>query len=260
MGIETLKQLVAEVIFPRSDNLGSLATIVHNAFPVQWSTLIRENIGCNDRIELRNHIALDKDKVTLINNCSVSKIRKRLQSKVNLPRTDPFEQKLGITPYNDINPFIVARKVNLSTNLRIFKFRLLHMDIFTKERMFKFKMTANSNCDFCGLIETVRHVLWECGRARNVWETFERICNGVELNVGMSFNNIFIGYNPTNVVLEGVITRLTQMLLRIDRENPITEIMIKNEILLLAKINEKIKIKCLKDRQLWRRVINYLSE
>ena len=72
------------------------------------------------------------------------------------------------------------------------KFRLLHMDIFTKERMFKFKMTQSENCDFCGIKENVKHVLCECGRARSVWNSLDIILSEAGITSEIKFENIFI--------------------------------------------------------------------
>jgi hypothetical protein len=38
--------------------------------------------------------------------------------------------------------------------------------------MFRFGMADNNICERCNGIETTRHLLWECGEARNMWEIF----------------------------------------------------------------------------------------
>ncbi len=101
---------------------------------------------------------VDINKPTKMLDCTVAAIKRGLLT-INSTNLFPFERKLGIIPHEGINPFVTARIVNHSTNLRIFKFRLLHMDIFTKQRMFKFKMTQSEACDFCGELEDVKHVL-----------------------------------------------------------------------------------------------------
>jgi hypothetical protein len=41
--------------------------------------------------------------------------------------------------------------------LRALRYRLLHGDIFCKERMFRFKMSESPACERCGEIETIKH-------------------------------------------------------------------------------------------------------
>jgi len=257
-GIETFKQLIVEATFPRSDNFGRLACLVLKAFPAKWVSLIRENIECNDSLVLRENVALEKGKVFKIEQCSVSLIKKGLLREYE-KEPFPFETKLGITQHEGVNPFMVARDVNHSVNLKIFKFRLLHMDIFTKERMFRFKMTSNENCDYCGNRETVKHLLWDCARARGVWNSLEIILRAVEITIEIKFENIFIGYSPTNTVLEGIITRVTQILLRIDRENSIDERLLRYEITQLARQYIKVRLKKEIDKNVWLKIINSLE-
>ncbi len=257
-GIESFKQLVMEATYPRSDNFERLAVMVLKAFPSGWVSLVRENIECNGSIVVRDNVVLEKGKVYKIESCSVGMIKKGLLREY-IKDPFPFETKLGITQHEGINPFTVARIVNHSVNLKIFKFRLLHMDIFSKERMFKFKMTQNDNCDHCGLKETVKHVLWDCARAREVWNRLEVILRAVDIAKEIKFENIFIGYSPTDAVLEGIITRVTQILLRIDRENGIEERLLRYELIQLARQYVKVRLKSRADKDLWLKIVNTLN-
>jgi hypothetical protein len=252
-GIENLKQLVMEASFPRSDRFGDLAKIVLKAFPDGWIRLIESNITCNPEINLRDQIVINCSKLINVGKCTVKNIRDSL-FKDNTKFPIPFEVKLDIRQHDNINPFVIARKVNHSTNLRIFKFRLLHMDVFTKERMFKFKMTNNDRCDFCDRKETVKHVLWDCDRARGVWNNIILILHSAQIEIDIKFENIFIGYNPTNYVVEAIITRLTQMLLRIDRVNQLSNEIIKNEIDVLALQNISLKNVKSDMKELWQKI------
>lgn len=185
-------------------------------------------------------------------------IKKGLLSNNNIV-SFPYEIKLGLVPHEGINPFITARKVNHSTNMRIFKYRLLHMDIFTKQRMFKFKRSQSDNCDFCREIEDVKHVLWECERSKRIWKCFDYILRNIDMTLCIQFENLFISFNPTNLVIESIITRLTQMILRIDRVNGIDDNVVKHEILLLAKKYIYTKTYGKNDRIVWEKFINFLG-
>ena len=118
--------------------------------------------------------------------------------------------------------------------MRIIKFRLLHCDIFSRERMFRFKMVESPNCEFCGEIETIKHQLWDCQRAKVVWEFINTLIRQCNLGQQISFENLFTGFNPINTTKEAVMTRLIQMLMQIDRSRNIDTRYIKTEINFLA--------------------------
>ncbi len=256
-GIENYKQLVVEALYPRSDNNGRIAKLVLSGFPESWKSLIESNIECNASFDLRNFIPICGSNPGNITECTVAKIKNRLLADNMVPK-HPFELKLGLSPWEGINPFITARRVNHSTNMRIFKFRLLHMDIFTKERMSRFKMCTSSNCDHCGELEDVKHVLWDCDRAKKVWQCFKTILGSVGIDNWLEFANIFIGYNPTQNVIEAIITRISQFLLQPDRSNPLEESVIKFEILLLAMKHVEIKMNE-SQKDLWIKIVNKLK-
>jgi exonuclease III len=257
-GIENFKQLVTESIYPRSENNSRLARLTLTAFPDCWKNVVANNIECNADINIRHHIMVLTNKPTKMLDCTVAKIKNGLLENNGIV-SFPYEIKLGISPHEGINPFIVARKVNHSTNLKIFKYRLLHMDIFTKQRMFKFKMSQSEMCDYCGEVEDVKHVLWQCARANRIWIFFDTILRGVGIQLNIHFENLFIGFNPTNQVIESIITRLTQIILRIDRVNGVENNVVKHEIMLLAKKYLHINPHENENNIIWRNIIAFIE-
>ncbi len=258
LGIENYKQLLVEYLYPRSENSGRIANMTIKAFPLTWINIIRENIGCNAEIDVREFIMISPNKSFTIKNCTVKVIKMGLLAN-NKESTFPYQIKLGIVPHEGINPFLTARTVNFSTNLRIFKFRLLHMDIFTKERMHKYKMSPNNRCDFCDEVEDFKHVLWECDRAKRVWSYLQNILTQLNLNLEIKFENLFIGFKPTNNVIEGIITRLTQILLRINREIAINDETTKYEIISISKMYLYVRSCKTNDKDLWAKIIDHLK-
>jgi len=156
----------------------------------------------------------------------VSLIRKRIIQ--NNTKVHKYKIILGNQISNRINPFISARISNFSTSQKIFKFRLLHGDIFCNERMFKFKMVNSPNCNRCGQIESIKHVVWDCARAKRVWQWFNELLSNLNYTNRVDLQSIFLGFYPTKPVLESIITKLTQTLLGIERTADIqVEIMSK---------------------------------
>ncbi len=130
-GIENLKQLISESLYPRSDHFQRLSLNILTAFPKEWITVIKDNWECQSEIELSQNFCVKADKPTIGSALTVATVRHRLLPKNTLPFK--FEVKLGIQNWPNINPFVTARKVNHSVAQKIFKFRLLHLDIFCKE-------------------------------------------------------------------------------------------------------------------------------
>jgi len=154
-GIEKLKQLVMENQYPRSDAFKKLTTIVLKEFPSIWGSEILNNVGANHCLDIRESFFIQGSAFLPIRAYTVKIIRKCLSYEKQ--ESAKYSTKLNIIPHEGINPFLTNRSVNYAVSQRIFKFRLLHLDIFTKDRMFKFKMTTNEMCDICGERETLIH-------------------------------------------------------------------------------------------------------
>ncbi len=235
-GIEKFKQLVMENSYPRSDNFKKLTSLILKEFPAIWVNEVQNNIEVNQYLDVREKFYVQGPTLLPVNSYTVKFLRKCLtfESQDNFK----FNRKLGITQHEGINPFLTARLVNYATSQRIFKFRLLHLDIFTKDRMFKFKMVNTDKCDICGVTETIVHAIWECPRAKSVWNSFRNLLRGAGLPDSLELINLFVGYNPTNQVIETMITKLTQSLLSYDRSTYITEAKCKNIVNNFAFLNK----------------------
>ena len=53
-------------------------------------------------------------------------------------------------------------------------YRLISGDIFSKERMCRFKIIENNACERCQQVETTKHMLWGCVESRNIWQLFNK--------------------------------------------------------------------------------------
>ena len=101
--------------------------------------------------------------------------------------------------------------------LRHIYYRLITRDFYTKERMFRFRMSRDDECERCGEVETYRHLFWECRESRRVWRSYNEYA--VELNqrqtVVESCEDIFkIG---TNGVMKILKIRGVQAMIQIER-------------------------------------------
>ena len=221
LGIENYIQLIREFNYPRGDTTKKIAEFVLKLFPDKWSEIV-QSYEVDEHIELSNNIPILKNKGSESKKITVKMLRKVLRVGNGIKTQFPFNLKLGIVNHSQINPFVVNKRVNRSVNLFIyFKYRLLQGDIYTKERMLRFKMVNNNLCDHCGRVEDEIHLLWECARAKKVWEFIQRLLDILEPGLVMEFQSIFIEFSPTKPVVESLITMTTRQIMNRDRSGDI---------------------------------------
>jgi len=237
VGIESYIQLYREYQYPRSDEFRALAGLVMGAFPRTWQSLMREN-EIDDSINLIESLPFNGSKTVKINRVTVKMLRKTLRKKVVGGNPEfPLPSKLGIVCSENVNPFLVARMANKSVALWFFKYRLLQGDMYTKERMFKFKMVNTDNCDFCGSKENLKHLLWDCRRVRETWRKLDLILKTFDPGGDIKYESLFTGLEPINLIKESMITRVTRSIVTREREGPLVLEKIKAELIQHCGLN-----------------------
>ena len=248
LGIESYIQLVREVRFPRSDEIETRAKFVIRFLPQIWQVILQD-LSIDVDTPLEEKFPIKRDKAVKIGNITVKAIKARLRHNAKNKENCAYNVKLGIVDHDNINPFVVAKQVNTSVNLSFFKYRLLHGDIYTRERMFKFKMVSDKNCSFCQRLEDTKHLLWECHRVEWIWEKLNRLQEH-----RIEFKTLFIGFSPTNSVLESVITRVTRTIVSIDRSEMISEERLRREIIDHCILNIYALSQKKRDTSVWERL------
>jgi hypothetical protein len=180
-GLTNYIDLVVEAETERNRNrLKRLESII-NAFPTYFrnsANSFDENI--NIREERLTHLLNRDNRMVPVYNVTTSDLQWILKRALNRISTTNYQLKLDIS--DDIIKPIQLRQVCKNAKLRNIYFRLIHNDFFTYERMFKFKMTKDPNCPRCGILETTKHLLWECSESRNLWKSYNEILTQVGLN------------------------------------------------------------------------------
>ena len=252
-GIKNLKQLNNESRFPRSDRFAILARNVIDSFPKLWVEIISQQ-ECDDDVNICDNITVGKNERSTLQLITVKKLRNRLLKDPDV-NVFTFEQKLGIRKLPNVNPFIVNRKANISEHMRMIKYRFLHCDIFCKQRMFKFKMTDNDLCDYCGVTETISHLVWECERSVRIWAFANEIVGACGIQQRISYESLFTNYEPVDLVLEAVSTKVIQLIFQIDRSNNICEQKLKSELIFLGNM-----YKHREQSNIWENIIGKCAE
>jgi len=116
-------------------------------------------------------------------------------------------------------------------------------------------MVDNDVCEYCGATETIKHLIWDCRRSRKGWELVNRILNECGIQQSVTFNELFAGFKPVNLVMEAIATKIIQLILQIDRSNDICDNKIKAEIVFLGKMYQYGK-----QSELWQTLIDKCKE
>jgi len=106
-----------------------------------------------------------------LGKCSAREIRLCRSSKEQICN---FKIGLTLTP-TESKTWLSMLKAITSVKHRSTMLRVAHGEIYSKERMFRFRLTDDQHCDHCGETETIAHKLFNCERAANLWRELNRI-------------------------------------------------------------------------------------
>jgi hypothetical protein len=188
--------LLNECKFSRSDVIKIFANNIMTSFSRMWNEKVEELEMVDHNRQKPGLICFQIEKCTEIRNVTVSHIRKSLLPP--LQECLKIEDKHKIQNIDDCsnNQFILAWKTSIATGIRSFKFRLLHIDIFSKSRLQKIKLVENNFCDFClqsaKINEDINHLLCKCPGSRETWDNLQQILTELNIEYQVSLKSIII--------------------------------------------------------------------
>ena len=81
----------------------------------------------------------------------------------------------------------------------MFQFKINHHILYTRDKLFKAKITDSGSCHVCELKQTVEHLFLECHHVHSFWNLFTSWWNDNNSPPGSLTNNDKIyGYLPEN--------------------------------------------------------------
>ena len=234
LGIETFSELLNEYNFPRSDNIKECARDVLQFFPTRWQEIVLNVSNIDSQITFREAYLSNKWKIKAHKFITVKGIRRiLLECKSSLPNPYDNLAKFEIPQHitSGKNPFQLARKALYASRDKFFKYRILHGDIFCNSRMHRFKMVNSPNCSRCpNTIETVKHLLWECPRSRNVWDYLNlRLKDDIGYDY-VNYETIILGGDRPIYIVEILIVWLLRVIMSIERDEIITNSIVDQQI------------------------------
>jgi hypothetical protein len=114
-----------------------------------------------------------------------------------------FKCGLILTPTETLNYMNRVRKLTSVAHKNTI-LRALHGDIFTNERLYRFKLRQDPNCDRCGLTDTLDHRLSQCrkvkGLIRELCIVTDRLGNSTTRANSDQLERLFARYTDLDIV------------------------------------------------------------
>jgi len=106
-----------------------------------------------------------------------------------------FSKEFDVLNHIDFWNDIYLRKVKVFPVKKIaeFNFKILHNTFYSGYMVNRWNKACSANCKYCGILETPKHLLFECKRIKALWEKVGRI-----LKINIAWKHIVIGVNDTN--------------------------------------------------------------
>jgi hypothetical protein len=242
-GVTTLGELVQNMEHERDANLNKIMKIIISAMPKHLVKITEcYNDDVNSCEEQMKYILIDHDRRKEIGSITVKELQITL--KFILKRIDELDvkQKLGISSYDEENISTLRKNIR-NSKLRNIYFRLIHNDFFTGVKMKKYKMTETDECARCGQTETLKHLLWECNEASNIWNIYNSFVTEYsdDTITVKSYNDVFYAIRSPSLCL--IKTKLIQELIQIKRPTNWTIINLNNIISNLVDMEQHIAAK-----------------
>jgi len=241
-GIDTLNELIIEEEFTLASAKLSNIRAIKSKFPVELLKIAQNYNGEINNKTCLTHFYIGSNLFVPITDTSVKTIQQILKLALNKTEVVEYTKKLGIENF-DTDCIIETRRHVKNVKLRNIFFRLINKDFFTRERMLKFKMVNDSDCERCGLEETTKHLLWDCRDTRMMWESYNNILSegGLSQFSVENYNDVY-KFNCTGAV-STVKLKLINELIQINRPRYMNLDKVKNIIRNLYNTEKYIAIK-----------------
>ena len=83
--------------------------------------------------------------------------------------------------------------------LSMFQFKIYHHILYTRDKLFKAKITDSDSCHVCELKQTLEQLFVECQHVHSLWNLFTSWWNyNNSPSVSLTNNNKIYGYLPEN--------------------------------------------------------------
>ena len=116
-------------------------------------------------------------------------LSKNLHQKVEAGFTDQTIAALYVLPF----------KLTKNTKLSMFQCKINHHILYTRDKLFKAKITDSDSCHVCESKQTLEHLFVECQHVHSFWNLFTTWWNANNSpSVSLTNKDKIYGYLPEN--------------------------------------------------------------
>ena len=120
-----------------------------------------------------------------------------IQKKFKEPLASSRLQRLGVEEMKISAIYKLPFRITRETKLSIFQFKIIHNILPCRNLLYKMNISESPLCEFCNELETLSHMLVNCSRIRDFWNSVLFRWNS-QNNDNYNFDELGImyGYNP----------------------------------------------------------------
>ena len=161
------------------------------------------------------------------------------------PNTLPFSA--NINPNSNISCILRRKMITIKEiKLREFNFKIIHNILPCNQNLKRWRITQEDKCDICEEVQSIKHLLFECGAIKRLWELVEEI-----INCKITYYEVICGFDKN--LFANYITNITAFViykdwllhsLQNEKRNPqINLAYFEHEISLRLEIYDKAKLR-----------------
>ena len=120
-----------------------------------------------------------------------------IQKKFKEPLASSRLQRLGVEEMKISAIYKLPFRITRETKLSIFQFKIIHNILPCRNLLYKMNISESPLCEFCNELETLSHMLVNCSRIRDFWNSVLFRWNSQnDDNYNFDELGIMYGYNP----------------------------------------------------------------
>ena len=85
-----------------------------------------------------------------------------------------WTEKLELPLDTNLNTlYDMGEKCKLNIRSKFFQYQVLNRSIMTNRKLFQFNMRDDENCENCGEVKSISHLLYKCNTTKIIWDSLK---------------------------------------------------------------------------------------
>jgi len=140
-----------------------------SAIPREWRKYMKENVNNHVKNNENKYESITKLKQTLVSKHAYRELIDRNFEGVKLDKK--WAQYFNTANLDKSLWFKHINNITIDNVLRSFQFKVLHRIIYFNDKLFLFKVSNETSCDFCNeTSDSIEHRFWECRKVQELWK------------------------------------------------------------------------------------------